>query len=160
MSGKDARRAEAKRLYLDKNWTQAAIATHFSVSARTVERWASGDGWGALKQSKVIQLNERPEKSASAPAAAPAPRPRPGRSHEIDELEVVNLAIADLSSALSGSEDERSLGGLAGGLVRLLEYRRKISPPTAALLAEMVLALGISPTEFVRELRDKWQLKA
>jgi len=61
---------------------------------------------------------------------------------------------------LSGSEDERSLGGLAGGLVRLLEYRRKISPPTAALLAEMVLALGISPTEFVRELRDKWQLKA
>lgn len=151
----DPRRVEAKRLYLEKGWTQGAIATHFGVTTRTVERWASADTWG--EKSKVVSIKAAP-KPKSEP---PAPRREPvGRSAGIDEMEVIDGAISDLSAALASTEDVRSLGGLAGGLVRLLEYRRKVSPPTAAEMAEQLLALGISPSEFVKELRAKWQLKA
>lgn len=158
----DPNRIEAKRLYLEKGWTHAAIASHLGKSTRTVERWASADGWGGLKQSKVVQIDRpKPEREAAdAASTRPPRRVCAGRSQEVDELEVINGAIADLSAALASAEDVRSMGGLAGGLVRLLEYRRKTNPPTAAELAEQVLSLGINPAEFVRELRDKWQLKA
>jgi len=61
-----------------------------------------------------------------------------------------------LAGALAGTEDVRSMGGLAGGLVKLLEYRRKVSPPTAAELAETMFDLGYSPAELVAELKAKW----
>ncbi len=156
----DKKKTEAKQLCTERNWTHAAIASHLGVSTRTVERWASAGGWGGLKQSKVISISRKSDTSSSDGSTAPPRRERAGVSRDIDELTVVNGAIADLSAALSAVEDERALGGLAGGLVRLLEYRRKTNPPTVGELADQLIALGIDPTDFVMELRRRWQLEA
>lgn len=178
----DPRRIEAKKLSLEQGLTQAAIAQQLSVSTRTIERWASEDGWGARKkaQSKVVLISEAKPKPQPSLQAAPAsthsnpPSTRPRRQRgEIDELEIVEGAIANLSLLLGDTDrdcmeneygrvkpiDTRGIGGIAGALVRLLEYRRKIQPPTAADLAEQVIALGISPSEFVAELKQRWQLQ-
>lgn len=157
MADKDPRRAEARRLSLEMGWTQERIAHHLQVSTRTIERWASQDGWGARKQArKVVAIAPR-KQSSPTPGDEPAPRPRRKRG-EIDELEIVENAIVNLDSMLNsmaghGMIDTRGIGGTAGALVKLLEYRRKLQPPTAAELAEQMIALGIPPAEVVSELK-------
>lgn len=142
----DPRRSEAKRLHLEKGWTQAAIATHLGVSTRTVERWAKADGWtGQKKAHKVV-----PIKAVSSAPTVP-----------IDEKRIVDNAIRSLDNLLASSDtDTRGIGGIAGALVKLLEYRRKIEPPTAAEVVEQAIAIGIPPQEFVAELKKQWQLRA
>lgn len=177
MSGSDPRREEAKRLSVDKGMTQEAIAQHFNVSVRTIERWASQDGWGARKKAqKVVSIGEAKSKTQPLPpnpvnTTLPTPTREPVRVRrrdrgEIDELEIVEGAIVNLDlllssmSSASGDDrpiDTRGIGTTAGALVKLLEYRRKIQPPTAADLAEQILALGITPNELVAELKARWQ---
>jgi hypothetical protein len=146
--------------------TISAIATRFEMSRRQVGRWANAGGWReekeALGKSNVVPM----QKPNAKPQTTTAPPTRSKRkASEIDELEIVELAIADLSAAMYAASngegiDVRALGGLAGGLVRLLEHRRKICPPTAAELAEMALALDMTPAEIVAELKAKWQQRA
>lgn len=171
----DPRRIEAKKLSLEQGLTQAAIAQRLGVSQRTVERWASEDGWGARKkaQAKVISINEAKSQPSQPPPASthnnpPSVRPRRQRG-EVDELEIVEDAIENLATLLGcsgmsdGSDrpiDTRGIGGIAGALVKLLEYRRKIQPPTAAELAEQAIAMGVSPDQFMQALRDAWRLRA
>ena len=147
--------SEAERLYLTQGWTMAAIAQKLNVTSRTIERWAKAGEWAAKKKaSKVVSINQ---------SAREEPTARVQRSRgALDDIEIVETAISDISSAMTGagSEDVRSLGGLATALVKLLEYRRKIQPPTAAELAEQVLAMEISPSEFVAELKQKWLQRA
>ncbi|MGG6295281.1 helix-turn-helix domain-containing protein [Leptolyngbya sp. AN02str] len=150
------KKAVAKRLY-EQGRSYAAIALDVGVSTRTVERWGSEGNWAVLRQANVVPL----ERSESQPRQRPTPRSRRGDG-AIDEMEIVEGAIANLAVLLDGSGDvdPRSLGGIAGALVRLLEYRRKVQPQTAAELAERAIALNINPAEFARELREKWQLRA
>lgn len=159
----DPRRIKAKELSLKQGLTQAAIAQKLGVSTRTVERWASQDGWGARRTAqqakKVISIASKPKH----PEGHTSPHRRERRT--IDELETVEGAICSLALLIDFSNDHdhqidtRGIGGIASALVRLLEYRRKISPPTAAALADQVIELGISPSEFVGELKQKWQLQ-
>jgi hypothetical protein len=169
MSADDPRRIEAKRLALEKGWTQAKIASHFSVTTRTVERWAQKDGWGALKQAQnVVSISEARKPSPSPSTPRNPPSIRQSTADSIDEIQVVEGAIASLYTMITGINDRgddipvdtRGIGGIAGALVRFLEYRRKIKPPTAAELAEQVIAMGISPAEFVSELKQQWQQRA
>ncbi|MBD3882159.1 LysM peptidoglycan-binding domain-containing protein [Phormidium tenue FACHB-886] len=157
-----ADRSVVKAEYLKSNDSMEAIAKRFGISERTLIRWSKADPegeWTVLRKAKTI---------VSAPklqvidGELPARENRVRRSRgTIDELEIIELAISDLSATLaSGETDSRSLGSIAGALVRLLEYRRKIQPATAAELAELVLSLGISPTEFVSELKQRWQQSA
>jgi hypothetical protein len=169
MSDQDSRRAEAKRLSLEKGWTQEAIALHFNMSTRTIERWAAQDGWGARKQAqKVVAIGSSRKQTSPTPGDEPvSPKPRRQRG-AIDEMEIIESAIVSLDAllssmgGLSGDDriDTRGIGGTASALVKLLEYRRKIQPPTAAELADLVIELGISPTEFVAELKQKWLQRA
>jgi hypothetical protein len=46
-------------------------------------------------------------------------------------------------------EDTRGIGGIATGLCRLIELRNKLVPKSAAELADMAIALDISPQEFI-----------
>jgi transposase-like protein len=151
--------------------TIAAIARRFEMSRRQIERWAEAGNWReekkALGKTNVVPM----QKPNAKPQTTTAPPTRSKRkASEIDELEIVELAIADLSAAMyaaSKSSDDngkgidvRALGGLAGGLVRLLEYRRKICPPTAAELAELAIALGCSPETFMQALHETWRKQA
>lgn len=158
---------KAKDAYLGSSDSLAAIAMRYGISKRAVEQRASEEGWAALRQ---------PKKVAAKPAAAAAPSDDappvrvtyPRQRGELDEIEIVESAISSLSVMLMGVNDRgedvpvdtRGIGGIAGALVRLLEYRRKIKPPTAADLAEQAIALGLSPQEFTRELRERWPARA
>jgi hypothetical protein len=150
--------------------TIAAIATRFEMSRRQIERWAKAGNWREAKEA-LGKTNVVPMQKPKAVVQTTAPPMRSKRkASEIDELQIVELAIADLSAAMyaaSNSSDDngkgidvRALGGLAGGLVRLLEYRRKICPPTAAELAELAIAIGYSPETFMQALHEAWRRQA
>lgn len=166
------KRKEAKRLCLEEGLTQAAAAQRLGVASRTVERWAAQDGWGAQKKAqKVVSIGEakRAKPSEQAKHQNPPSIRRRQLGEEIDETEIVEGAITSLSLLLGGMGagyndrpiDTRGIGGVAGALCKLLEYRRKhLRPATAAEVAEMAIALGIPPQEFVAELKRQWQLRA
>lgn len=157
--------------------TIAAIAAQLSVSRRTIERWAD-DGVWREKRGNVVSINQ-PSKPQPVNNPNPTPTREPARVRrrdrgEIQELEIVESAISSLhllftDMAAGPDEDEngrikpidtRGIGTIGGALVKLLEYRRKIQPPTAAELAEQAIALGMSPAEFARELRQAWEKRA
>ncbi|MBW4675932.1 MAG: DUF1804 family protein [Desmonostoc geniculatum HA4340-LM1] len=149
---------KARDAYVAGTESLAAIAMRFGISKRAVEKRASDEGWAALRQA---QQGVQPKITARAPAPLP-PTPRPRhQSQGLDEVEIIDTAIASLSAILSGSmEDTRGIGGIATGLCRLIELRNKLIPKTAADLADMAIALGISPTEFIHALNAQCQKKA
>jgi len=158
----DPRQDKAKKLHIDKGWTYEAIADHFGVSSRTVHRWAKSGRWAderEVKSANVVSVEFGSREGVDTPPATSA---RSGRRLRQDERSIVEGAIEDLADAMgvAKSEDLRALGGLAGALVRLLEYRRRLVPPTAAELAEQAIALGIPPHEFIHVLKDKWSAQA
>lgn len=162
-----AQQQKAKRLH-DKGLTYAAIAAAIGVSVRTVERWGAAGGWA--KQSpdaepEKAQVHTNVVEMATAEFRSGSDRPRRNRRDStLDEIAIVEDAIWSLSGLLCGGEgisvNSPGVGSTASALVRLLEYRRKIAPPTAADLAEQAIALGYSPQEFAAELRRQWQQPA
>ena len=149
------RKDQSKALFLNGETIQA-IADRFNISRRTVERWADAGNWREEKeqQSNVVPLAKpkQPKLVTHPPIRAPLRRSDSG----IDDLEVIEGAIAELSASLPVAED-KSKGGIATALGRLVELRQKMQPKTAAELAQQVIDLGISPAEFVAELKEKWQ---
>lgn len=152
-------RIEAERLYVSKNWTMEAIAQKFSVNRRTIERWAKDKDWSAKKRANnVVSIHQERPVSDEPPIA----RVR-RKADDIDELEIVTLALIDLSADLSmggGEVDIRGKAAVAGALCKLIELRLKLKPRTAAEVADMAIALGLKPHEFANELRQRWQSRA
>jgi len=134
-----------------------SIADALGVSRRTVERWADEGDWRTLRQNNdnVVQINAAANVNRAQTQAKSIPRSK-RKVDDIDALEMIDDAIAVLSGALHGDVDSRAIGGIANSLRGLLEYRRKICPPTAGELVEQAIALGLSPAEFARELREAW----
>jgi transposase-like protein len=172
MSQEDSRKIQAKQALLAGE-TIASIAARLGVNRRTIERWADDGAWREQKQAQnVVSIGEaksKQPKPVNTPTPCYEPRVRQKREQgEIDELEIVEGAIISLDLLLAGMGgmsgdgmvDTRGIGGTAGALVKLLEYRRKIKPPTAAELAEQAIAFGMSPAEFARELRQAWEKRA
>jgi hypothetical protein len=128
--------------------TLGAIAARYNLSTKTIQRWATVGAW--RERRKVLPM-VKPTK----PAARPARRTPP----KIDELAIVNLALANLSDALDRSPDPRALGSIAAGLCRLVDLRLKLKPRTAADIADLVIELGIDPSAFVTELKRQWNTR-
>ena len=153
----------AKNLYLsDPSLTYADIAKQVGKTPRTVERWANAEepSW-AEQRKQTAEQREQYAKVTSIQEARQRPsNPRPVRklTGPIDELQAIDGAIDTLTLALRAGDETpaNSLGGIAGGLCKLIELRRKLAPPTAADLAQQVLELGLTPTDFVKELREQW----
>lgn len=135
-----------KRAYLASGESYATIASRFEVSERAVEKRASEEGWARSREEIHAEIKPKPVNK---------PRPTVKRSDAIDEIEVLENAIADLSADLADSPI-KSKESAATALVRLLEYRQKIQPTTAADLAGRAIELGISPDQFLEELRQAW----
>nr|WP_290224078.1 hypothetical protein [Trichocoleus desertorum] len=144
-----------KQAYLSSDESLASVALRFGVSKRAIEDKSAEGGWEALKTAGHVACEEDEEES-------PIPRRRRSfdRKAKIDEVDEIDHAITQLSGWIGGGAEPKSLEGCASALAKLIELRRKLVPATAAELAEQVLALGISPTEFVTELKEKWQRRA
>lgn len=164
---------QVKQAYLSSTDSLVVIAAQFGVGERTVEGWSKDGGWDALKKAQKVVPIGQPRASSKPSSSTRIDEPvrvRPRRQRgDIDELEIVENAIVNLDLLIAGMGgmsddgrpvDTRGIGTTAGALVKLLEYRRKIQPPTAAELAEQMITLGIPPHEFVAELKRQWQVRA
>jgi hypothetical protein len=157
----------AKAKYITGESTQA-IALAIGKSKRTVERWAFDNGWADLRQvnnqqsrqSNVLSFSQSPKPKNPKPQK-PTPQTQSLEikdSDDLDDLGVVEEVIKKLRISLS-SADDRSKGGIAGAIARLIELKRKIQPETVADLVERAIELGIAPDAFLAELKRQWQEK-
>ncbi len=152
---------KAKDAYVNGTESLAAIAMRFGISKRAVEKRASDEGWAALRQSQNGVQPKTTVRSSTPTPYSPFSNRHRDELQELNEVEIIDSAITSLSKILAGGgEDTRGIGGIATGLCRLIELRNKLVPKTAADLADMAIALGISPAEFIRALNDQCQKKA
>lgn len=136
-----------KRAYLVSGKSLEAIAAEFGVSVRSIETRSSEEGWASSRDQV-------------APKPVNKPRPTSRDRAEVDEVEVLEAAIADLSAGIAdGDTPIKSKEAAATALVRLLEYREKLMPKSATDLAARAIELGISPEAFLEELRQAWQAR-
>lgn len=144
-----------KKAYLEEAETYASLALRFGIGKSTIEARASSEGWAALKESKFSGVSRvAPQNTRIHPRGEWVNR-------NLDEVEILETAILSLSGYFSvGLEDTRGIGAIATGLCKLIELRNKLLPKTAADLADMALALDISPEEFIRQLSEKWRQRA
>lgn len=143
--------------------TIAAIADAIGVSRRTIERWADEGDWRSLRSAateqppNVVTLKPKsPESRAASTQFTHPPIARRISQGDLDDIEIIENAIATLSGALAGEVPPQSLGAIAGGIVKLIELRLKLQPKTAANVAQMVLDLKLNRQEFMSELRAAW----
>lgn len=148
-----------------KYWQQTgassnAIADHFGVSKRSVDdripQWRTTEKHADYAQGKpssnVIQLQPKPKNQN------PKSEFRHRNIESIDDVEVIESTLAHLHASLPEAED-KSKGGMAGAIARLIELKRKIKPETVADLVERAIELDIDPEEFLTELNNAWQRK-
>ncbi|MEO1208859.1 MAG: helix-turn-helix domain-containing protein [Cyanobacteria bacterium J06638_20] len=148
----------AARLY-QQGRSPGDIAKELDVSERTIFRWAAAGDWDkgrTQREEKVIDF-------ARAHSKEPVRPESPKTDRELDDLTVINAILPNLKEQLGDEAlkvNSPGVGASISALIRMLEYRRKIQPPTARDLAEVAIALNISPQEFMDELQKQWQLQA
>ncbi|MEH1777131.1 helix-turn-helix domain-containing protein [Nostoc sp.] len=134
------------------------IAAALGVTRRTIDRWADEGNWAAHrennKSNKVIQLQPKPKEKLGGTKLRVATRRR-NTSEALNDVEVVESAIADIHASLPGAELGK--GSMATALVKLIELKRKLVPDTVADLVERAIELDIGPEEFLAELNNAWQ---
>jgi uncharacterized protein YjcR len=87
---------KAKKLFLEKGLTYAAIATKLGISSRTVERWSSKGDWKLIKDTEELASVALAEEVSSELA-----KPIPAKSVRVamkgfDRNEIFEMAIASL----------------------------------------------------------------
>jgi transcriptional regulator with XRE-family HTH domain len=87
---------KAKKLFLEKGLTYAAIATKLGVSSRTVERWSNKGDWKSLRAAEELASVALAEEVSSELA-----KPIPAKSVRVamkglDRNEIFEMAIASL----------------------------------------------------------------
>ncbi len=133
------------------------IAAALGVSRRTIDRWADDGNWAMHRENNkqsnnVIQLKPLPK------TQTPKPEFRQRDIRGLDDLAVIESAIADIDASLP--EAGAYKGGMAGALVKLIELKRKLKPETVLDLVERAIELGVGPEEFLAELKNAWQRRA
>lgn len=133
-----------------KNLTYVELAKRFGVSVSAIEGRAgrSGENWQRLRDA--FRLNQTLTIHAENPAVTQL---------DIDQLDpgaIVDTAILRLYAQL-GDLQARSLERSVDSLVRLIELRRKLKPPTPAEWAEVAIAeFGLPPAELFEEVKRQW----
>ncbi|QLE42235.1 hypothetical protein FD723_18620 [Nostoc sp. C052] len=137
------------------------IAAALGVTRRTIDRWAKDGDWDSHRQnaknSNVVQLQLKPHEKLRGTKLREATRRR-DTSEGLDNIEVIESAIADIHASLPSAELGK--GSMATALVKLIELKRKLKPETVADLVERVIELDIGPEEFLIELNNAWQKRA
>jgi hypothetical protein len=143
-------KAQIRRAYVNSRLSPQELADKFGVSDRSVQNWAKAENWDAERTAeKVIEFARQPRSE------------RPSIRGVIDPsnaIAIADLAIKDLQVLLIDSDmSGKDKAAISNSLRQWLEYREKLQPKTAADLADQVIALGIPISEFVRELKERWQ---
>jgi len=135
-----------ERAYLDRSPKPSlrALATEFGIGLSTVKALSSDRNWTAQREQKE-QGKVEGGKDVN-------------RRRGIDGYQAIKDAIADISAEVS-TVDAKSKEGCASALVSLLKAERELFPPTAEELAEMAVKLDITPADFIRAMKLKWQEK-
>lgn len=122
------------------------LSAQFKVSMSTLNNWAAEGKWEDQRMAAVLSREAGKVEGAKA-----AVRQRP----QVDDLQILNDAIADLSAEVAAVE-AKSKEGCASAVATLLKTKRELYPPDADGLAEMAVKLGITPADFIRSLKNKW----
>ena len=143
---------EIRKYWQQTGASSSAIASQFGVSKRSVDdripQWRTTE----KPTSNVVQLQPKPVQNKRVNF-------RHREMEGINDVEIIESAIADLHATLPGAED-KSKGGIAGAIARLIELKRKLIPETVADLVERAIELDIGPEEFLAELKNAWQRRA
>lgn len=149
-----------RQSYVGSNKSLAAVAAEFGVSTRTVELWAAAGKWDAIRRGQnIVQFSPSERK----------PRAISRSSYDINEPEIIDGLICGLNGlllAMMGKPEDnriidiRTIGTTATAMVKLLEHRRKIHPPSILDLAGMAIDLGYTPQSFMQALNELWQQQA
>ncbi|MBW4433073.1 MAG: helix-turn-helix domain-containing protein [Pelatocladus maniniholoensis HA4357-MV3] len=153
MSQPDQRKEIAKAKFITGVHIQE-IADSLGVSRRTIERWAAEGNWRDLQQTNIVHLKPKPINSSPK-----LELPKIRSVESLDDIGIVEAALSELHASLPEADD-KSKGGIAGAIARLVELKRKIKPETVADLVERAIELGVSPDEFLQQLRDAWAKRA
>lgn len=170
---------KAKKLFLEKGLTYAAIASLLSISSRTVERWASKGNWKLLRDTEELASVALAEEVSSELA-----KPIPAKSVRValaglSRKEIFEAAIASLHTAAPDAA-VKSQEAAYGQLIKImeaeqrmrhhdrmadLEYKlkeadlilkqRQINPLTIEELADMAIELGYSLKSFIEAMRAR-----
>lgn len=142
MEPKEKQRLEAEKLYRKGGLSCKQIAVKVGVSVRSIERWR-------------LEWDRHPRFTVLAG----------GRSGgTVDELGLVDNALGLLTEVMGqcarGEVEAKAIASIATALVKVLQYRRILQPPTAAELADQLIQMNISPEQFVEELKKGWVQRA
>jgi hypothetical protein len=138
----------AKKAYLGRKSKPSlnVLAEEFGVSVATLKNVAAKEKWTDLRNAADLA-----QESGKVEGAKAVTRQRP----RVDDLQILNDAIADLSAEVAAVE-AKSKEGCASAVATLLKTKRELYPPDADGLAEMAVKLGITPADFIRSLKHKW----
>jgi hypothetical protein len=128
-----------------------AIGKEFKISDRKIWQWIKDEGWE--NDRSIERLNNPPEPPPKVEKVIAAYRPAPREAGPINQLEIVERAIGDLTAEMAGQEFARDKAQIANALKGMLQYHAVLKPKTAKELALQVVELGIPPAEFVAELK-------
>lgn len=128
-----------------------AIAAEFKISSRKIWQWIKDEGWE--HDRSIERLNNPPPPPVPVPEKVKRYLPPRGEGGPIDQIKIVEDAIRDLTAEMSGMEFARDKAAIANALKAMLQYHAVLKPKTAKELALQVVELGISPGEFVAELK-------
>ena len=145
----DDRTFEAvKDAYLecDSKPDRPRLARQFKIGLSTLNNWAAENKWEDLRSAKVAAREIGRVEGSKA-----AIRQRP----KVDDLELMNNAIADLGAEVAVVE-AKSKEGCATAMAALIKAKRELYPPDAEELAAMAVSLGITPSDFLTALQRRW----
>ena len=126
------------------------LAARFNVSFGTLQDVAKRESWvkgydkthDKIKEQTRVKLAEEKATIKAKGIAA--------------DLQVLDSAIATL--ALSATTVEpKSQEGAYNAIANLIKIKNQIAPPSAEDLADIAIANGIKPEEFILALAQKWQ---
>jgi hypothetical protein len=122
----------------------ASLAARFKVSERTIQRICSG------VNPKLHEPAIEVVKSAISH----------GARITVDGIDLTQHLIDDinqLSGAMSGGAEPKSLEGVAGVKLKYMQYLALLNPPTMAEAVDQLIARpDFDPAEFVRLLKERY----
>jgi len=137
-----------KNAYINRNPKPSlkSLATEFDVGLSTLKKLSSEQSWPELRTAKDTSRAVGKVEGAKAVT----------RSRKVNDFDALNNAIADISAEVA-TIDAKSKEGCATALANLLKAKRELYPPNADELAEIAVKLEITPADFIRALKTKWQ---
>ena len=143
-----------------------AIAEAIGVDRKTIQRWIKASegtdtDWRKLREANETTKTPKPPKLLVLPQRKEPVdqhvRQRP-RTEGMTDLEIIETAIADLYASLPNADD-KSKGGMAATLVKLIEFKQKLNPPTIEEFADQIIdrlnEWNLSPRDLAVALKQR-----